>query len=111
MPNILKWILILPAAFAGYYLISFSVAFLVGRTIGKIEAIPFEIRLLFEWIAFSIAGFAFVFIGKVIAPDYNMLTAIILFSIMIIVNITSPARWDCRLVQTIGSFVAIFISK
>lgn len=110
MPNILRWILILPAAFVGYTIISFTIAFIVGRTLGKIEAIPFEIRLRFEWLAFSVAGFAFVFIGKIIAPHFDLFVSIVLFIIMVIVNFTSPARKDCRIVQVIGSFIAIFIS-
>jgi uncharacterized membrane protein YjjP (DUF1212 family) len=110
MSNVLRWVLLLPAAFISYALTGYIIAFIMGRTLGKLEFIPFEIRLRFEWLAFFTAGFVFVFVGKSIAPDYELISAIILFIMMLIVNITSPARKDCRVVQVIGSFIAILVN-
>lgn len=111
MSNLLRWIVLLPIAFICYTITSYAIAFVIGRTLGKIDAIPFKWRLRLEWLAFGVAGFIFVLTGKLIAPQNQSIVSIVLFIIMMIVNFTSPARKDCRIVQVIGSLIAVLINN
>jgi len=99
MSDLLKWILLLPVAFAGYAISSYLIGF-IGGQIRKVFYSGVDINQL---IAFFIAGFVFVLLGNMIAPNYKIIISCVLLVIMVLVNITSPARLGGRISQIIGS--------